>query len=159
MADSLSHPLCTLKHVTHITGDRYAVVDNESVTRECYFVFLRAFLDFSTSLFCNLIVLSFENFSSSQHLANTTAKQVISRLWFPRRNDYEMYKNEKPTGEACKTTVFKCKICKFLTDLCWLSCLLKLPICKCLVYNAVIDVKSLVFQVCASFPLVWCSSF
>ena len=32
-----------------------------------------------------------------------------------------------------------------------MSWLLKLSICKLLVYNAVIDVKSLVFQVCATF--------
>lgn len=55
-------------------------------------------------------------------------------------------------------SVFKCQICKFLTDLCWSSWLLKLLICKRLVYNAVIDVKSLVFQVCATFPLFWYSS-
>ena len=54
--------------------------------------------------------------------------QVISRR---RKNDtvFKMFRNEKCTCKACKTTVFHCQICKFLTFLLLASAwLLKLPI-------------------------------
>ena len=55
-------------------------------------------------------------------------KHVISRR---RKNEnvFKMSKNEKCTCKACKTTVFDCQICKFVTFLLLSSpWLLKLPI-------------------------------
>ena len=70
-----------------------------------------------------------EHLSSYAHVVHTTAKQVISRRGKNENADVcEMSKNEKCTCKACKTIVFHCQICKFVTfllpSLWWL---LKLP--------------------------------
>ena len=49
-------------------------------------------------------------------MVHTTAKQAISHHR-KHENACEMYKNEKCTCKACKTTVFHCQICKFVTFL------------------------------------------
>ena len=54
--------------------------------------------------------------SSYAHVVHTTAKQVISRRT-ENENVFKMSKSEKCTCKACKTTVFHCQICKFLTFL------------------------------------------
>ena len=61
-----------------------------------------------------------EHLSSYADVVHSTAKQVISRR---RKNENvcEMPKNEKCTCRACKTTVFHCQICKFVTFLLPLS--------------------------------------
>ena len=55
-----------------------------------------------------------QHLSSYAHVVHTTAKQVISRRG-KNENVCEMYKNEKCTCKACKTTVFSCQICEFVT--------------------------------------------
>ena len=57
------------------------------------------------------------------YVVHTTAKQVISRHG-KNENAYEMSKNEKCT---CKSTVFHCKLCKWVTSSLWL---LELPLIK-----------------------------
>ena len=58
--------------------------------------------------------------SSRAHVVHTAANQVISR---PGKNEKvcEISKNEKCTCRACKTIVFHCQICKFVTFLLPLS--------------------------------------
>ena len=69
--------------------------------------------------------------SSCAHVFLTTAKQVISRRK-KNENVCGMSKNEKCTCKACKSIVFHCQICKFVTFLLpsssWLR---KLPIVLC----------------------------
>ena len=68
-----------------------------------------------------------EHLSSYAHIVHTIAKQVISRR---RKNEnfFKMSKDENCTCKACKNTVIRCQICKFLgvlsTSSSWL---LKLP--------------------------------
>ena len=54
-----------------------------------------------------------EHLSSYARVVHTPAKLVISRR---RKNEnvYKMSKNEKCTCKACKNTVFRCQICKFV---------------------------------------------
>ena len=69
-----------------------------------------------------------EHLSSFAHVVHTTAKQVISRR---RKNEnvFKMSKNEKCMCKACKSTVFRCQIGKFVGVLSPSSSwLLKLPI-------------------------------
>ena len=67
---------------------------------------------------------------------HSTAKQVISRRK-KNENVSEMSKNENCTCKACKTAVFHCQICKFVTFLSpSLSWLLKLPNREFKVYDA-----------------------
>ena len=50
------------------------------------------------------------------HVVHSTARQVISRRG-KNENVGEMSKNENCTSKACKTVVFHCQICKFVTFL------------------------------------------
>ena len=54
-----------------------------------------------------------EHLSSYAHVVHTTAKKVISRH---RKNEdvFKMSKDENCTCKACKNTVFRCQICKFV---------------------------------------------
>ena len=68
--------------------------------------------------------------SSHAHDVRTTANQVISRRG-KIANVCQMSKDENCTCKACKTTVFHCQICKFVTFLLPSSSwLLKFPINK-----------------------------
>ena len=55
-----------------------------------------------------------KHLSSHAYVVHTTAKPVFSRR---RKNENvcKMSKNEKCTCKACKTIVFHCQICKFVT--------------------------------------------
>ena len=53
-------------------------------------------------------------FLSSVYVVRTSARYVIPGRW-SRENGCEVYKNEKRRRKECKTTVFYCWICKFMT--------------------------------------------
>ena len=114
----------------------------ENVIWKCNFSFLQSFLNYSRSSRCKMcsnfpgIKLEpalqreedkIEHLSSCANVVLTTAKQVISRR---RKNENVcgMSKNENCTCKACKSIVFHCQICKFVTFLLpWSSRLRKLP--------------------------------
>ena len=84
---------------------------------------------------CVLTVLEFNcnqrwgtfNLSSYAHVVHAIAEQVISRRR-KHENFFKMSNIEKCTRKACKSTVFHCKICKFVGFLLRSSSwLLKLP--------------------------------
>ena len=56
------------------------------------------------------------NICHHAHVVHTAAKPVFSRRR-ENENDCKMSKNEKCTCKACKTYVFHCQICKFVTFL------------------------------------------
>ena len=68
-----------------------------------------------------------KHLSSYAHVVHTTAKQKISRRG-KNENVYEKKKNKECTCKACKTTIFRRQIHKFVTfSLPSSSWLLKLP--------------------------------
>ena len=86
-----------------------------------------------------------EHLSSYAHVVLTTVKQVISRR---RKNENVcgMSKNEKCTCKGCKSIVFHCQICKFVTLLLPLSSwLCKLPIVG---PNNVVSCWAMLAEVC-----------
>ena len=57
-------------------------------------------------IYWNSVLLRYpENLAASARALDTTVKQVISRHGKDKKS-YEMYKNEKRSCKACKTTVF-----------------------------------------------------
>ena len=57
--------------------------------------------------------LEIENLSSSGHLVNTTAKQVISRRAWKDENSYEIYKSELLFFIVKYANLYKVKSLKF----------------------------------------------